>query len=122
MLVFSIVFFVFLLLVFVCKVRLYRFEVLWFLLFYQEEVDSVVGDINKIEFESFSLDANEILYRDLISFSEEFVSDSGDSKYEDCQEDEEEDWQTCLEEDSVFEEEEGCNADFEIQNRKNVEN
>ncbi|NP_001403960.1 large subunit GTPase 1 homolog isoform 5 [Mus musculus] len=88
----------------------------------KEEVDSVAGDTNKTESESSSLDANEIPHRDLISLSEESASDSGDSKYEDCQEDEEEDWQTCSEEDSVPEEEEGCNADSETQNRKNAEN
>uniref|UniRef100_A0A8C6MRC0 Large subunit GTPase 1 homolog n=1 Tax=Mus spicilegus TaxID=10103 RepID=A0A8C6MRC0_MUSSI len=88
----------------------------------KEEVDSVAGDTNKTESESSSLDANEIPHRDLFSLSEESASDSGDSEYEDCQEDEEEDWQTCSEEDSVPEEEEGCPADSETQNRKNAEN
>ncbi|XP_021040358.1 large subunit GTPase 1 homolog [Mus caroli] len=87
----------------------------------KEEVDSVAGDTNKTEPESSSLDANEIPHRDLFSLSEESASDSGDSEYEDCQEDEEEDWQTCSEEDSVPEEEEGCSSDSETQNRKNAE-
>lgn len=122
MLVSSIVFPVLPSLASVCKVRLHRSEALWFLSLHQEEVDSVAGDTNKTESESSSLDANEIPHRDLFSLSEESASDSGDSEYEDCQEDEEEDWQTCSEEDSVPEEEEGCNADSETQNRKNAEN
>ncbi|XP_021065078.1 large subunit GTPase 1 homolog [Mus pahari] len=92
----------------------------------KEEVDSVAGETNKAESESSSVDANEVPHSNLFSLSEASTSDSGDSEYEDCQEDEEEDWQTCSEEDSVPEEEEqeeeGCLTDSETQNRKNTEN
>ncbi|GAB1300182.1 Large subunit GTPase 1 homolog [Apodemus speciosus] len=100
----------------------------------KDEVDSVAEEANTTESENSSLDENEIPHRDL-SLSEESASDDGDSEYEDCQEDEEEDWQTCSEEDSVPEEEEeqeeeGCDQDWkehspeesEAQNREKPEN
>lgn len=80
----------------------------------KDEVDSVAGEANKSESEDSSLDGNEILHRDLFLLSEESESDDDDSEYEDCQEDEEEDWQTCSEEDSNPEEgqeEGGCARD-----------
>ncbi|XP_034371680.1 large subunit GTPase 1 homolog [Arvicanthis niloticus] len=101
----------------------------------KDEVDSVAGEANRTESENSSLDENEIPHRHLFLPSEESASDNDDSEYEDCQEDEEEDWQTCSEEDSIPEvekeqEEEGCDQDWkehcpedsEAQNIKRTEN
>ncbi|KAM4888820.1 large subunit GTPase 1 homolog [Thomomys bottae] len=63
------------------------------------------------ESESSSLDGREIPHSEthhLPSCSSPFPSDEDHSEYEDCLEEEEEDWQTCSEEDSNPEEEEAC--------------
>lgn len=92
----------------------------------KDQENGIADEANRTESESSSLDENEIPRSDLLSLSEESASDEGGSEYEDCQEEEEEDWQTCSEEDSSPEEEEGCGqdckeqcpADSEAQNRK----
>lgn len=101
-----------------------------FLLFHQDQENSVAEEASRTESENSSLDENEIPRRYLLSLSEESTSDEDDSEYEDCQEEEEEDWQTCSEEDSSPEEEESCGQDWkeqcpvdsEAQNRKKPEN
>ncbi|XP_055481146.1 large subunit GTPase 1 homolog [Psammomys obesus] len=96
----------------------------------KDQVNSVAGESNGTESGNSSLDDSEIAHRDLLSLSEESASDEDDSEYEECQEEEEEeDWQTCSEEDSIPEEEEGCDLDCkehctvdpEVQNRKETE-
>lgn len=77
-------------------------------LFHQEKVNGDAGEANKTEFENSSCTKAEIphnetaplLGRDSLFLSEVATSDENDSEYEDCQEEEEEDWQTCSEEDS----------------------
>uniref|UniRef100_A0A671FSL7 Large 60S subunit nuclear export GTPase 1 n=1 Tax=Rhinolophus ferrumequinum TaxID=59479 RepID=A0A671FSL7_RHIFE len=70
----------------------------------------------------------EHLDRDPVSLGEAVTSDEGDSEYEDCQEEEEEDWQTCSEEDSNPAEEargqackESCAVDSEADSRKTLQ-
>ncbi|KAI5281734.1 Large Subunit Gtpase 1-like [Manis pentadactyla] len=74
----------------------------------KEKVNGDAGEANKTEFENSSCTKAEILHnetapllgRDSLFLSEAATSDENDSEYEDCQEEEEEDWQTCSEEDS----------------------
>ncbi|KAL2804925.1 large subunit GTPase 1-like protein [Daubentonia madagascariensis] len=79
----------------------------------KEQVTGDDGEGNTTEFENSSFDESEIphsetkhlLGRDSLSLSEDSTADEDDTEYEDCQEEEEEDWQTCSEEDSVHDEE-----------------
>ncbi|XP_008060119.1 large subunit GTPase 1 homolog [Carlito syrichta] len=88
---------------------------------------------NTTEFENSSFDEAEIPYSETehlpgrysLSLSEDPTTDEDSSEYEDCQEEEEEDWQTCSEEDSSPDKEahdqdwkESCTVDSEAQGRK----
>lgn len=57
-----------------------------------------------------SPDESGFQHQESLSLDGDVASDEDDSEYEDCQEDEEEDWQTCLEEDSS--DEENCEQDL----------
>ncbi|XP_069328863.1 large subunit GTPase 1 homolog [Eulemur rufifrons] len=95
----------------------------------KEQVNGNDGEGSTTEFENSSFDESEIpdseTDRDSLSLSEDSTTDEDDTEYEDCQEEEEEDWQTCSEEDSIHEEEacgqdwkESCAADSEAQGSK----
>ncbi|XP_037381206.1 large subunit GTPase 1 homolog [Talpa occidentalis] len=79
----------------------------------QEQVNGDAGEPNTTELEDSSCSEAEILHsdsehlqgEDSVSLTEVGTRDEDDSEYEDCQEEEEEDWQTCSEEDSNPEEE-----------------
>lgn len=108
---------------------------MWFLLFHQEQPNRDTEETNTTDFENSSCDEGEIPHskaehpdRDSVSFCEVVSSDEGDSEYEDCQEEEEEDWQTCSEEDSNSDEEdygqdwkESCRVDSEAQGWKTLQ-
>uniref|UniRef100_H0WMU6 Large subunit GTPase 1 homolog n=1 Tax=Otolemur garnettii TaxID=30611 RepID=H0WMU6_OTOGA len=78
----------------------------------EEQVNTDDGEDNTTESENSSCDESEIpptetgslLGRDSLSLSEGSATDEDDTEYEDCQEEEEEAWQTCSE-DSVHDEE-----------------
>ncbi|XP_063478071.1 large subunit GTPase 1 homolog isoform X1 [Symphalangus syndactylus] len=84
----------------------------------EEEANRDDRQSNTTEFEHSSFDAAEISHsetehlpaRDSPSLSENPTSDEDDSEYEDCPEEEEDDWQTCSEEDGP--EEEDCGQDW----------
>ncbi|XP_076974034.1 large subunit GTPase 1 homolog isoform X1 [Tamandua tetradactyla] len=94
----------------------------------KEQVNGNAGEASSTEFESSEFDEAETEHlpsRDPLSVSEDASSDEDSSEYEDCREEEEEDWQTCSEEDGYLDEEscghdwkESCAADSEAQERK----
>ncbi|XP_010832692.1 PREDICTED: large subunit GTPase 1 homolog [Bison bison bison] len=77
----------------------------------KEEVNGDTGEAITAEFENSSCDKAEILHKETehLSLGEAASSEEDESEYEDCQE-EEEDWQTCLE-DSSSPDEEACGQD-----------
>ncbi|ELW50924.1 Large subunit GTPase 1 like protein [Tupaia chinensis] len=97
----------------------------------EEQVNRDGGESNTTQSGNSSFDESEIshgeteqlLHRDSLSLSEDSSSGEGDSEYEDCQEEEEEAWQTCSE-DSGPEEasgqdwKESCTVGSEAQGRK----
>ncbi|XP_066890358.1 large subunit GTPase 1 homolog [Kogia breviceps] len=92
----------------------------------EEEVNGDSGEAITAEFENSSCDEAEILHREPehLSLNEVARSDEDDSEYEDCREEEEEDWQTCSEEGGSPDEEArgqdwkgSCTADSEAQGR-----
>lgn len=91
---------------------LHTSELMWFLLFHQEEVNGNPGEAITAEFENSSCDEAEILHKETehLSLGEVASSEEDESEYEDCPEEEEEDWQTCLE-DSSGPDEEACGQD-----------
>ncbi|XP_062955489.1 large subunit GTPase 1 homolog [Cynocephalus volans] len=98
----------------------------------KEQVNGDAEEANTTVFENSSFDETEIshnefehlLGRDSLSPSEDSSSDEGTSEYEDCQEEEEEDWQTCSEDSSPDEKayfqdwKKSCTMDSEAQGRK----
>nr|XP_005545401.2 large subunit GTPase 1 homolog isoform X2 [Macaca fascicularis] len=98
----------------------------------EEEANKDDRQSNTAEFEHSSFDEAEISHsetehlpaRDSPSLSENLTTDEDDSEYEDCPEEEEDDWQTCSEEDGPKEEDcgqdwkESSAADSEAQSRK----
>ncbi|XP_068402568.1 large subunit GTPase 1 homolog [Eschrichtius robustus] len=93
----------------------------------KEEVNGDSGEAITAEFGNSSCDEAEILHEETehLSLNEVARSDEDDSEYEDCREEEEEDWQTCSEEGSSPDEEacgqdwqESCTVDSEAQGRK----
>ncbi|XP_061049232.1 large subunit GTPase 1 homolog [Eubalaena glacialis] len=93
----------------------------------KQEVNGDRGEAITAEFENSSCDEAEILHEETehLSLNEVARSDEDDSEYEDCREEEEEDWQTCSEEGSSPDEEacgqdwqESCTVDSEAQGRK----
>ncbi|XP_014988030.2 large subunit GTPase 1 homolog isoform X2 [Macaca mulatta] len=98
----------------------------------EEEANKDDRQSNTAEFEHSSFDEAEISHsetehlpaRDSPSLSENLTTDEDDSEYEDCPEEEEDDWQTCSEEDGPEEEDcgqdwkESSAADSEAQSRK----
>lgn len=90
---------------------LHTSELLCFLLFHQEEVNGDTGEAITAEFENSSCDEAEILHEETehLSLGAVASSEEEESEYEDCQE-EEEDWQTCLE-DGSSPDEEACGQD-----------
>ncbi|XP_005545401.3 large subunit GTPase 1 homolog isoform X2 [Macaca fascicularis] len=98
----------------------------------EEEANKDDRQSNTAEFEHSSFDEAEISHsetehlpaRDSPSLSENLTTDEDDSEYEDCPEEEEDDWQTCSEEDGSEEEDcgqdwkESSAADSEAQSRK----
>ncbi|KAM9582684.1 large subunit GTPase 1 homolog [Trichechus inunguis] len=98
----------------------------------KKQVNRGAGETNTAESENSDFDEAGIPYdeterlpgRGSPSLSEGASSDEDDSEYEDCQEEEEEDWQTCSEEDSNFEESRGqdwkksCTVDSDTQDRR----
>ncbi|XP_040123670.1 large subunit GTPase 1 homolog [Oryx dammah] len=78
---------------------------------HKEEVNGDPGEAITAEFENSSCDEAEILHKETehLSLGEVASSEEDESEYEDCQE-EEEDWQTCLE-DSSSSDEEACGQD-----------
>ncbi|KAM5154233.1 large subunit GTPase 1 homolog [Callospermophilus lateralis] len=97
----------------------------------QEQVNQDAGEANTSESENSSFEENEIPHRetdhlsdrDSFSFNDS-SSDEDNSEYEDCQEEEEEDWQTCSEDSCPDEEaqaqgwKKSCTVDSEAQGRK----
>uniref|UniRef100_A0AAA9SM48 Large subunit GTPase 1 homolog n=1 Tax=Bos taurus TaxID=9913 RepID=A0AAA9SM48_BOVIN len=77
----------------------------------KEDVNGDTGEAITAEFENSSCDEAEILHKETehLSLGEAASSEEDESEYEDCQE-EEEDWQTCLE-DSSSSDEEACGQD-----------
>ncbi|XP_006873191.1 PREDICTED: large subunit GTPase 1 homolog [Chrysochloris asiatica] len=99
----------------------------------EEQVNGDARETDTTEFENSDSDEAEIPHnetahlsgRDSPSISEGASSDGDDSDYEDCLEEEEEDWQTCSEEDSALEGEshgqdwmKNCTLDSDVQGRK----
>ncbi|XP_055263453.1 large subunit GTPase 1 homolog [Moschus berezovskii] len=93
----------------------------------KEEVNGDTGEAITAEFENSSCDEAEILHKETehLSLGDIASSEEDESEYEDCQEEEEEGWQTCLEDSSSSDEEacgqdckEGHTVDSEAQGRK----
>ncbi|XP_059955303.1 large subunit GTPase 1 homolog [Mesoplodon densirostris] len=93
----------------------------------KEEVNGDSGEAITAEFENSSCDEAETLHKETehLSLNEVARSDEDDSEYEDCRQEEEEDWQTCSEDGSSPDEQargqdgkERCAVRSEAQGRK----
>uniref|UniRef100_A0A8C6CVN9 Large subunit GTPase 1 homolog n=1 Tax=Moschus moschiferus TaxID=68415 RepID=A0A8C6CVN9_MOSMO len=93
----------------------------------KEEVNGDTGEAITAEFENSSCDEAEILHKETehLSLGDIASSEEDESEYADCQEEQEEGWQTCLEDSSSSDEEacgqdckEGHTVDSEAQGRK----
>ena len=70
---------------------LHTSELMWFLLFHQEEGNRDTGEAITAQFENSSCDEAEILHKETehLSLGEAASSEEDESEYEDCQEEEE---------------------------------